>query len=223
MLRFGRIPRKGERWKGRFADFVIEDATPTGIRKIRMILAGEEEGSGRMNAANSHPDPRRRHRARGLGRRRLDPRGGGRSHRLGRSGRRPRSGEGGGRSPSAEGHRVRAPEPHRAQGTGRHADRQGLRLDQRPPPQDARPLRQPAPRAEPALDREPVHRRRHGHRPREHRGALQRPRAHGPAGRRAVAQDHHRRGVDAHREVRLRVRPPPRPQAASPPSTRRTS
>ena len=29
MLRFGRIPRKGERWKGRFADFVIEDATPT--------------------------------------------------------------------------------------------------------------------------------------------------------------------------------------------------
>jgi CBS domain containing-hemolysin-like protein len=38
MLRFGRIPRKGERWKGRFADFVIEDATPTGIRKVRMIL-----------------------------------------------------------------------------------------------------------------------------------------------------------------------------------------
>jgi putative hemolysin len=38
MLRFGRIPRKGERWKGRFAEFVIEDATPTAIRKIRMIL-----------------------------------------------------------------------------------------------------------------------------------------------------------------------------------------
>ena len=38
MLRFGRIPRKGERWKGRFADFVIEEATPTAIRKIRMIL-----------------------------------------------------------------------------------------------------------------------------------------------------------------------------------------
>jgi len=38
MLRFGRIPRKGERWKGRFADFVIEDAAPTAIRKIRMIL-----------------------------------------------------------------------------------------------------------------------------------------------------------------------------------------
>jgi putative hemolysin len=38
MLRFGRIPRKGERWKGRFADFVIEDATPTAIRKVRMIL-----------------------------------------------------------------------------------------------------------------------------------------------------------------------------------------
>jgi putative hemolysin len=38
MLRFGRIPRKGERWKGRFADFVVEDATPTAIRKVRMIL-----------------------------------------------------------------------------------------------------------------------------------------------------------------------------------------
>ena len=38
MLRFGRIPRKGERWKGRFADFVIEDATPTAIRQVRMIV-----------------------------------------------------------------------------------------------------------------------------------------------------------------------------------------
>ena len=38
MLRFGRIPRKGERWKGRFADFVIEEATPTAIRRIKMIL-----------------------------------------------------------------------------------------------------------------------------------------------------------------------------------------
>ncbi len=38
MLRFGRIPRRGERWKGRFADFVVEDATPTSIRKVRMIL-----------------------------------------------------------------------------------------------------------------------------------------------------------------------------------------
>ncbi|MEP6993670.1 MAG: hemolysin family protein [Acidobacteriota bacterium] len=38
MLRFGRIPRKGERWKGRFADFVIEDATPTAVKRVRMIL-----------------------------------------------------------------------------------------------------------------------------------------------------------------------------------------
>jgi CBS domain containing-hemolysin-like protein len=38
MLRFGRIPRKGERWKGRRAEFVVEDATPTVIRKVRMIL-----------------------------------------------------------------------------------------------------------------------------------------------------------------------------------------
>jgi CBS domain containing-hemolysin-like protein len=43
MLRFGRIPRKGERWKGRQADFVIEDATPTAIRKVRMILRAPAE------------------------------------------------------------------------------------------------------------------------------------------------------------------------------------
>ncbi len=43
MLRFGRIPRKGERWKGRFADFVIEDATPTAIRKVKMILPATPE------------------------------------------------------------------------------------------------------------------------------------------------------------------------------------
>jgi putative hemolysin len=43
MLRFGRIPRKGERWKGRFADFVIEDAAPTAIRKVRMILPAAPE------------------------------------------------------------------------------------------------------------------------------------------------------------------------------------
>jgi putative hemolysin len=43
MLRFGRIPRKGERWKGRKADFVIEEATPTGIKKVKMILPPEKK------------------------------------------------------------------------------------------------------------------------------------------------------------------------------------
>ncbi|HTR02728.1 MAG TPA: hemolysin family protein [Thermoanaerobaculia bacterium] len=43
MLRFGRIPRKGDRWKGRFADFVVEEATPTAIRKVRMILPAPAE------------------------------------------------------------------------------------------------------------------------------------------------------------------------------------
>jgi putative hemolysin len=38
MLRFGRIPRKGERWRGRKADFVIEEATPTAVRKVKMLL-----------------------------------------------------------------------------------------------------------------------------------------------------------------------------------------
>jgi putative hemolysin len=44
MLRFGRIPRKGERWKGRFADFVIEEASPTAIRRIKMILPASPSG-----------------------------------------------------------------------------------------------------------------------------------------------------------------------------------
>jgi putative hemolysin len=43
MLRFGRIPRKGERWKGRFADFVIEEASPTAIRQVKMILPAAVE------------------------------------------------------------------------------------------------------------------------------------------------------------------------------------
>jgi putative hemolysin len=43
MLRFGRIPRKGERWKGRKADFVIEEATPTAIRRVKMILPPEKK------------------------------------------------------------------------------------------------------------------------------------------------------------------------------------
>jgi CBS domain containing-hemolysin-like protein len=43
MLRFGRIPRKGERWKGRKADFVIEEATPTAVRSVRMVLPPDKE------------------------------------------------------------------------------------------------------------------------------------------------------------------------------------
>jgi magnesium and cobalt exporter, CNNM family len=38
MMRFGRIPRKGERWRGRRADFVVEEATPTAVKKVLMIL-----------------------------------------------------------------------------------------------------------------------------------------------------------------------------------------
>lgn len=43
MLRFGRIPRKGERWRGPFADFVVEEATPTAIKKVRMILSPDKK------------------------------------------------------------------------------------------------------------------------------------------------------------------------------------
>jgi putative hemolysin len=46
MLRFGRIPRKGERWKGRRAEFIVEDATPTGIRTVRMILPSQPPPTG---------------------------------------------------------------------------------------------------------------------------------------------------------------------------------
>jgi len=42
MLRFGRIPRKGERWKGRKADFLIEEATPTAVKAVRMIVPPEK-------------------------------------------------------------------------------------------------------------------------------------------------------------------------------------
>ena len=54
MLRFGRIPRKGERWKGRFADFVIEEATPTAIRKIKMILPTPPAGTGVAEKREAH-------------------------------------------------------------------------------------------------------------------------------------------------------------------------
>jgi putative hemolysin len=43
LLRFGRIPKKGERWKGRAADFIVEEASPTGIKKIRMILPPDKK------------------------------------------------------------------------------------------------------------------------------------------------------------------------------------
>ncbi len=55
MLRFGRIPRKGERWKGRFADFLVEDATPTAIRQVRMVL---KEGVDRQTGSSAAPKPR---------------------------------------------------------------------------------------------------------------------------------------------------------------------
>jgi CBS domain containing-hemolysin-like protein len=38
LMRFGRIPRKGDRWRGRRADFIVEEASPTAIRKVLMIL-----------------------------------------------------------------------------------------------------------------------------------------------------------------------------------------
>ena len=43
LLRFGRMPKKGERWRGRHADFVVEEATPTAIKKVRMILPEKKE------------------------------------------------------------------------------------------------------------------------------------------------------------------------------------
>jgi len=38
LQRFGRIPRKGDRLRGRQAEYVVLDATRTAIRRIKMIL-----------------------------------------------------------------------------------------------------------------------------------------------------------------------------------------
>ncbi|HEY6930380.1 MAG TPA: hemolysin family protein [Thermoanaerobaculia bacterium] len=46
MLRFGRIPRKGDRWRGRRAEFVVEEATPTAIKKVLMILPEKKRVTG---------------------------------------------------------------------------------------------------------------------------------------------------------------------------------
>jgi len=46
MLRFGRIPRKGDRWRGRRADFVVEEATPTAVKKVLMILPEKKRVTG---------------------------------------------------------------------------------------------------------------------------------------------------------------------------------
>jgi CBS domain containing-hemolysin-like protein len=55
LLRFGRIPRKGERWKSRRgADFVIEEATETAVRKVRMIL--HENLAGRSGERAARPE-----------------------------------------------------------------------------------------------------------------------------------------------------------------------
>jgi CBS domain containing-hemolysin-like protein len=55
LLRFGRIPRKGERWKSRRgADFVIEEATEPAVRKVRMIL--HENLAGRSGERAARPE-----------------------------------------------------------------------------------------------------------------------------------------------------------------------
>lgn len=55
MMRFGRIPRKGERWRGRRADFLIEEASPTRIDRIRMILPEKTEGRSEPDATDRPP------------------------------------------------------------------------------------------------------------------------------------------------------------------------
>ena len=75
------------------------------------------------------------------------------------------------------------------------------------------PLRQPAPGLEPAVGAVALSERRPRHRAREHRGPLRRARARGRPGRRREPEDHHERGVDAHRALRLRVRAAAQAQA----------
>jgi putative hemolysin len=58
MMRFGRIPRQGERWRGRQADFVIEEATPTAIQRVRMILPEKRESAPVREAATERREPK---------------------------------------------------------------------------------------------------------------------------------------------------------------------
>jgi CBS domain containing-hemolysin-like protein len=44
LLRLGRIPKNGERWRGRQAEFVVLDATKTAIRKVKMTLPSPDRG-----------------------------------------------------------------------------------------------------------------------------------------------------------------------------------
>lgn len=57
MMRFGRIPKKGERWRGRSAEFVVEEATPTAVQKVRMILPERKEaGDGKRETGIERRD-----------------------------------------------------------------------------------------------------------------------------------------------------------------------
>ncbi len=91
-------------------------------------------------------------------------------------------------------------------GPDHDAGRQGLHVGQRRAAQDARPLRQRAPRARAAERAGALPGARPRRRAREHRRPLLGHRARRRPRRRRVHQDHHREGFDAHRPLRLRVR-----------------
>ena len=127
---------------------ILREKTPDPARpsEPRHRLTKSEQ---RLGTEDHRPDSRRRHRARGR------PTPSSRSSRqrgaplafeeavVGREAEKAR-----GRSPAAAGPRGDPAAPRRAQGAGRHADRQGLRLRQRPAAPGARPLREPAARQE---------------------------------------------------------------------------
>jgi magnesium and cobalt transporter len=46
LQRFGRIPRKGERIRGRQAEYVVLDATRTAIKRVKMILPRKRATTG---------------------------------------------------------------------------------------------------------------------------------------------------------------------------------
>ena len=81
---------------------------------------------------------------------------------------------------------------------------------QRHAAQALRDVRQRPPGAGAARRPHPLRgrRRRHDHRPREHRGPVRRHRAHADAGRRAVPEDHHPQGQREDHPLRLRAGPP---------------
>ena len=101
--------------------------------------------------------------------------------------------------------RVDRAHPARAQRPGHDADRRRLLQHQRRAAQEVRAVRQLPADPQPARCAHALSRRRSHRRSRKHRGPVLRHRARSCARRGREPEDHHREGLDAHLQVRLRI------------------